>query len=83
MEKKTITNGLKKATELIAQLTPVHYHVLGYPTVKINREAVEVYFNTPSTIRTLDLLNLPSDEFRMYSNETALNIVYTFFEDED
>ena len=83
MEKKTITNGLKKATEFIARLTALQFDLLGYPTIKMHSDYVEVYFDTAQTIRNLGLINMPADEFRMYSNDTNLTFVYTFYNDED
>ena len=83
MEKKTITNGLKKATEFIAQLTALHFDLLGYPTIKMHSDYVEIYFDTTQTIRNLGLINSPADEFRMFNNDTNLTIVYTFYNDED
>ena len=83
MEKKTISIGLKKATEFIAQLTALHFDLLGYPTIKMHADYVEVYFDTAQTIRNLGLINLPADEFRMFNNDTNLTIVYTFNNGED
>lgn len=83
MEKKTISIGLKKTNEFIAQLTALHFDLLGYPTIKMHSDFVEVYFDTDVTIRNLALINLPADEFRMFTNDTNLTIVYTFYNDED
>lgn len=83
MEKKTISNGLKKATEFIAQLTALQFDLLGYPTIKMHADYVEVYFDTAQTIRNLGLINMPADEFRIFNNDTNLTIVYTFYNDED
>lgn len=83
MEKKTISIGLKKANEFITQLTALHFDLLGYPTIKMHSDFVEVYFDTTQTILNLGLINLPADEFRMFNNDTNLTIVYTFYNDED
>lgn len=83
MEKKTITNGLKKATEFIAQLTALHFDLLSYPTIKMHSDYVEIYFDITQTVRNLGLIYLPADEFRMFNNDTKLTIVYTFYNDED
>ena len=83
MEKKTISISLKKATKFIAQLTALHFDLLGYPTIKMHSDFVEVYFDTAQTIRSLALINLPADEFRLFTNDTNLTIVYTFYNDED
>ena len=83
MENKTISIGLKKANEFIEQLTALHFDLLGYPTIKMHSDFVEVYFDTAQTIRNLGLINLPTDEFRMFTNGSDLTIVYTFYSDED
>ena len=75
MEKKTISIGLKKANEFIEQLTALHFDLLGYPTIKMHSDFVEVYFDTAQTIRNLGLINLPTDEFRMFTNGSDLTIV--------
>lgn len=82
MEEKTISIGLKKAIEFIAQLTALHFDLLGYPTIKMYSDFVEVCFNTGVTIRNLALINLPADEFCMFTNDSNLTIVYTFNNDE-
>ena len=83
MENKTISIGLKKANEFIEQLTALHFDLLGYPTIKMHSDFVEVYFDTAQTIRSLGLIILPADEFRMFTNGSDLTIVYTFYNDED
>lgn len=83
MEKKTISIGLKKATEFIGQLKAIHYDLLGYPTIKMYSDYVDVSFTTRKTIRTLDVLKFSCDEFRMYVDESVLVLEYTFTDDED
>ena len=83
MEKKTISNGLKKATEFITQLTALHFDLLGYPTMRMHSDYVEVSFTTRNTIRTLDVLKFSCDEFRMFADESGIVLIYTFDDDED
>ena len=83
MKKKTITNGLEKATEFIAQLTALHFDLLGYPTIKMHSNFVDVSFTTRNTIRSLDLLKFACDEFRMFADNSDIVLVYTFNDDED
>lgn len=83
MEKKTITNGLKKATEFIAQLTTLHFDLLGYPSIKMHSDYVDVSFKTRSTIRSLDVIKFTCDEFRMYPDDSYIVFEYTFTDDEN
>lgn len=83
MEKKTISNGLKKATEFIGQLAGSQFDLLGYPTIKMHSDFVDVTFRTHATICGLDVLNYSSDGFSMFADLSDIVIVYTFYDDED
>lgn len=73
---------MKKAFKFIETLTPLHLEVLGYPTLKIHSDFTEVRFEFDSVIRDLSFISLMSDEFRMFSKDDSLVLIYTFYESE-
>lgn len=76
---------LQRAFDFLKSLNPAVYELLGYPTMKMGSDYVEVSFDCIKTIRNLDVLNRDADEFRMFTSDTpgVITIVYTFYLDED
>lgn len=74
---------MKKAFQFIESLKPTIYEVLGYPTIKVYSDYVEVYFDFSSTIRDLQIFDIKSDEFRLFPSNTQglITCVFTFYND--
>lgn len=65
----------------VGKLPVVFIKLLGYPTIKVYSDYIELYFETYNTIRSLDVFDMiESDEFRLFpSSDGKLTVVYTFY----
>ena len=70
---------MKKAFDFVASLKPDFFSVLGFPTLKVYSDFVEVYFDSSATIRDLEIFNVSSDEFRFFPNDGVITYVFTFY----
>lgn len=70
---------MKKAFDFVASLKPDFYDVLGFPTLKVFHDYVEVYFDSSKPIRDLSLFNVECDEFRFFPNGCWITYVFTFY----
>lgn len=83
MNAKKNFSGLKKATAFIEKLPLSLIDLLCYPTLKVKSDYVEVCFYTHNVIRDFLPLQLPADEFRIFSEMDNLVLIYTFYNVED
>lgn len=83
MNAKKNFSGLHKATAFIEKLPLTVLDLLGYPTLKVKSDYVEVCFHTHNVIRDFLPLQIPADEFRIFSEMDNLVLVYTFCNVED
>lgn len=70
---------MKKAFDFVSSLKPNFYAVFGFPTLKIFEDYVEVYFDSASTIRDLEIFDVSCDEFRFFPNGDVITYVFTFY----
>lgn len=82
MEQKTNFSGLHKATAFIENLVPSSIELLGFPTLMVKSGCVDVKFSTYNVIHDLIPLHFPAIEFRMFSENDKLILIYTFYDDE-
>ena len=71
---------MKKAFDFISSLSESTLDLLGYPTVKMHSDCCAVVFKVYSTIRTLSVFENNADELRLYSEDGAIMVVFTFYE---
>ena len=83
MEKKNNFSGLHKATAFIENLVPSLIELLGYPTISVESDYVDVKFSTYKVIRDCIPLHFPRIEYQMYAEKEKLVFIYTFYNDED
>ena len=83
MNAKKNFSGLHKATAFIENLVPSLIDELGFPTLTVKTNSVDVTFSTYYVIRDLIPLHRPGIEYRMYATENHLELIYTFYDDED
>ena len=70
---------MKKAFDFVSSLKPSFYEVLGFPTLKVFSDYVEVYFDSSSVIRDLSIFEVSSDQFRFFPNDGVITYVFTFY----
>ena len=70
---------MKKAFDFVASLKPDFFSFLGFPTLKVYSDFVEVYFDSSASIRDLEIFNVSSDEFRFFPNDGVITYVFTFY----
>ena len=72
---------MKKAFDFVVSLKPSFYEILGYPTLKVYSDYVEVYFDSSNVIRDLEIFEVICDEFRFFPNDGVITYVFTFYND--
>ena len=72
---------MRKAFDFVGSLKPLFYEILGFPTLKVSSEFVEVYFDSSNTISDLSIFEVASDEFRFFPNDGVITYVFTFYND--
>ena len=70
---------MKKAFDFVGSLKPLFYDVLGYPTLKVFSDYVEVYFDSANIIRDLSIFDVSCDEFRFFPGDGVITYVFTFY----
>lgn len=70
---------MKKVFDFISGLKPTFYSQFGYPTIKVNSDYAEVYFDSSNTLHDVSMLQIPADEFRMFPNGECITYVFTFY----
>lgn len=71
---------MKKAFDFVGSLKQPFFDLMGFPTIKFYSDYVEVYFDCINVIRDLSIFDdCASDEFRMFSNDGCITVVFTFY----
>lgn len=75
---------MKKVFEFIESLKPSFYELMGYPTIKMYSDYIEVYFDCTSVVRDLEIFELDGyDSMRFFAGDGCITFVYTFYISED
>lgn len=75
---------MKKAFNFIESLKSNFYDLMGFPTVKMYSDYVEVYFDCTNVIRDLEIFELGGyDEMRFFAGDGCITFVYTFYSNDE
>lgn len=71
---------MKKAFDFVSSLKNSFFDFMGFPTIEFSSDVIEIYFDCKKTIRDLDIFELSGyDEFRMFSGDGCITVVFTFY----